>query len=123
MSYDLVVWSHAPRTVKDADAIYQRLCVGDTSLLQPEPDAAARVRAFVTQLTKHYPPMSAYADDDIDDCPWNSEFSQSEVHIVMTLAYSRASEASPFIAALADRCGLVYYDPQMNGVRLPRKTA
>ncbi|MFF3558875.1 hypothetical protein ACFYXS_02365 [Streptomyces sp. NPDC002574] len=112
MSFDLAVW-HEPVRVSSAAAAekYARLCEGDHTGVAGAPE----VGAFHRELTAEFP------ESDADEAsPWASGPHVGNSHVIMAMSWSRAGEVAPRVRELADRHGLVCFDPQAEVVRLPR---
>jgi hypothetical protein len=114
MSYDLAVW-HEGKTITavEAQAKYEQLCGGE----KLERDHA--VRDFVSKLTKNYPQIDDFDEDDLDDCPWSCEFDQSPGHCILNLRWDAVDELVPVIISIAKTSGLVCYDPQQGELHIP----
>ena len=121
MSFDVAVWSQVHRSVKQASQVYLKLCDNDTSLLQPQPDSAQDIEAFLQELTQRYPPPSAYTDETADECLWSNDFDISEAHVLLSIPFSRVAEAAAWIVDLAYKHHLIFYNPQNGTIRLPQR--
>lgn len=121
MSFDIAVWSNTSRAVKESFTIYERLCEGDITVLNPQMGSDNAIKSFLAELTARYPTGAAYSDEDIDQCVWNSRFDMSDAHVIIAMVYSRVSEVLPFISMLADKYDLTAFDPQNNLTRLPSR--
>ncbi len=120
MSFDLGVWySSRPFTAKEADERYVALSKnGDvTRLIEPHQSVAE----FVAALTAQYPQIDDVPEDKIDACPWTVEFDLSKGHATMPIMWSRVDDVAPFVMELAEKHGLVCYDPQARKVYLPSR--
>lgn len=120
MSYDLAVWySTQPITTQEAAAIYGRLGTETVNDVEHHPG----VNSFVEELTAQYPQIDDWADDDIDDCPWNDAFDQSPGYVVMCISFSRVNEIVPMVQKLAAKHDLVCFNPQWPCVVYPPRLA
>lgn len=120
MSFDLGVWySSRPMDGNAAAARYVALCGGDLADVEPNPGVAA----FLSELTARYPQIDDVAEDEVDECPWNCAFDVSEGHVIMPMAWSRCVEMAPVILGLAEKHGLICFDPQSGEVLLPPQLA
>lgn len=107
MSFDLAVW-HESGQISDseAQATYEKLCEG-----MPLP-ASSRVLDFVTQLASRFPQIDDLDEDEVEDCPWTCEWDQSDGHCILNLRWDVVDTMVSEIVALADKCGIICYDPQ-----------
>ncbi len=120
MSFDLGVWySTAPLSADDAAERHAALCEAEDleSLIEPHPS----VRAFLDDLTSRYPSLDDVSDDDLENCPWSCSFDESAGHCLLAMAFSRVDDVALVVMELAQKHGLVCYDPQSDTVHLPRQ--
>jgi hypothetical protein len=116
MSFDLAVWySSTPQTNDRALWIYQALCDGDCSVVEPQ----ASVAAFLRELSAQYPDIDTVPEDEIDISPWTCCFDVSDGHVIMPISWGRVEEVAPIVVELAAKHGLVCYNPQGRQVFLP----
>jgi hypothetical protein len=119
MSYDISIWSVRNRlTRKEAIATWDELCEDDDATPRCL-IASVNVAAFVAELEKTYPQISSYADDDVDSCPWSSDFHPAPAHITLSCSYSRSTEIVQFVLPLAHRHGLAVFDFVTELIYLP----
>ena len=117
MSFDVALWYRAkPMGRAEALSFYKSLCEGDTSDIEPNPAVAT----FVREVTAKYPQIDDVPEEQLDECPWNIAFDQSEGHVIICIAWSRCDEIVPWVTGLAAKHGLTYFDPQSGEVYLPR---
>jgi hypothetical protein len=115
MSFDLGFWyEENPITAEEAGVIYMRLCEGDVSVVKAYP-----ITYFLEDVKQHYPPIGAYRDEDVDDCPWNCDWDIGPGSVVVCIAWSRADELTPILMELANEHDLLCYNPQRGEVYLP----
>ncbi len=121
MSFDLGVWhSDAPLSDQEAGEIYVRLCehwpfLGGESRF---------VAAFYDELTERWPEIDAVPDEEIDSvrhCPWSCALNRSGMAVVMSCVWPMAEEVAAFVANLAEKHGLVLFDPQTGTLLLPER--
>ncbi|QFU88364.1 hypothetical protein [Amycolatopsis sp. YIM 10] len=114
MSYDLAVW-HEPAGIAADQAArkYTRLITEEPGTDPTHP----RVAAFYRELTARYPELDGLPDDD--SSPWSVRLTVTSAAVVMCLVWSRADEVGPQVRSLADRHGLVVFDPQNESVHHP----
>lgn len=119
MSYDLAVWD-GERPSSDAaaaDMLEQLMQAGEANEFSEPP--SARIQAYVGALLERWPDLM---DDDEDQSPWASGPLIGNAFgnvIYFDLVWSKALEGSEFAVDLADRMGLVCYDPQAGSLRPP----
>ena len=116
MSFDLSVWySSRPVLPEEAGPFHVALCERRHDGVESSP----HVRRFVDELTARYPQIDDVPEDKVDECPWTIAFDQSEGHVIMCIAGSKAGEMKPIVQGLAAKHGLVCYDPQVDEVHNP----
>lgn len=110
MSYDLAVWEgEQPSSDAEAGAIHTALYdryIDTDEELPPTP----LLVEFVNALLERWP-----EDDEDDEAPWATAPLIEEAsgpYIYFPMSYSRAEEASAYVAEVARRLGLVCFDPQ-----------
>ncbi|NEW72609.1 hypothetical protein [Streptomyces rhizosphaericus] len=115
MSYDLAVWhGDMPSDDREAARVHNRLYDEylDGDELFP---VASAIADFLAALTERWPDR-----DTGDDTPWAStplSEGASGPYVYITLAWSSADTASAYVAQIANRSGLVCFDPQMKALR------
>ena len=109
MSCDYAVW-HYDRKLSEKEALqrYTTLCDDPASL----PGESAAIDNFYKELTAKYPEIDSIPEDAVDSCPWSCALDKNGTSVVMPIVWSRAGEVGRFIADLAEKHGLVLYDPQ-----------
>lgn len=118
MSFDLGVW-YSPQSLSDAEAGECFAAFRSDGGVTCRVAGNERLAEFVDALTSRYPQIDDLADDQIDACPWNVPFDVSEAHVTIPIMWSRMTEIAPVVMELAERHGLVCYDPQSRKVHLP----
>lgn len=116
MSFDLSVW-YSSRPVRPEEAGRVHVALSERRLDGVE--SSPRVLRFVDELTARYPQIDDVPEDEVDECPWTIAFDQSEGHVILCIASSRAAEMKPIVQELAAKHGLVCYDPQVDEVYNP----
>ena len=115
MSCDYAVWD----TSIGADPKrYAELC---EQQLKPTGESPA-VNAFYSELTGRWPEIDDVPGDKIDDhdfCPWSIAMDRSGMHVVMCCIWPKADEVGKFVERLAEKHGLVFYDPQSDRINAP----
>ncbi|HEY7094469.1 MAG TPA: hypothetical protein VH393_14900 [Ktedonobacterales bacterium] len=116
MSFDLAFrHEEKPITAEQARHISWQLCEGDVSVVKPY----SALALFLEGLAQRYPTISAYPDEDVDDCPWNSDWSVTPGSVIFCIAWSRAEEIAPLLVEMANAYNLMCYNPQRDEVYLP----
>lgn len=119
MSFDLGVWhERAGITSAQASARYDQL-LGAVNPVTPD-EAHPQVEAFHRDLTARWPNLDDVPDDDVDSSPWSAGITVLREGVVLTIAWSRAEEVAAVVLGLADKHGLVAYDPQGGTVQHPQ---
>jgi hypothetical protein len=114
MSFDLAVW-YEPSTVtrEEAAATYERLCHGEDAGLVEHPSLAT----FYVDLVSEFPPSAGLPR------VWSAPPEVEDNSLLLRLTQATADEVAPAIRRLAERHGLVSYDPYLGHVQLPRPLA
>ncbi|MEH0579115.1 MULTISPECIES: hypothetical protein [Streptomyces] len=115
MSYDLAIWQgDLPASSREAAKIHSRLYdeyLENEELASP----VSAITDFLSALTERWPDRNAG-----DETPWAStplSAGASGPYVYITLAWSTAEMASAHVAQVANRFGLVCFDPQMRTLR------
>jgi hypothetical protein len=120
MSYDLAVLQvDDPITDREAGEICRRLAQG----WRDEQGWSSAVEAFYSELTSRWPELDTVPEDKIDDtefCPWSVALGHYHRAVVMNCVYSRAAEVHRYVAELALKHGLAFFDPQSGKVSCPK---
>ena len=118
MSFDLGVWdAERPPRVAEAEARYEQLCEGS----DPAEAPSARVTAFVEECERRWPGGD---DDGFDESPWASwplTGQRTPTGLVANIVPGAATEMFGEWAEMAERHGLVLYDPQSGVVKIPSR--
>lgn len=115
MSFDLGIW-HSEKSVSsdEASRIYASLC------RQEKPHraltASPAVSAFFEELTGVWPDTSARKTSE---SPWAHALQHSADHVLLSCEWTRAEEVFTLVQQLAEKHGLVFFDPQSEEVYLP----
>lgn len=120
MSYDLAVW-YPGRLLSNEEAFsqYNALCNDDNSGLISHPS----IGNFYLELYKIHPEIDDVPDDktgDFDFSPWSMEHELSERHIMLSCVWSHADYVHDLVLRLADKHGLVVFDPQLTKIHYPK---
>ena len=114
-SFRLAVWRNEETlSHKDAAKHYEALMAGSSSQTFSE-----AVYGFCSDLSHRYPDPDALSDDQLESCPWACALDFSGCHVIISLMPDRYAEVFPLILELADRYGLICYDPQNDIVHRP----
>ena len=118
MNFYLGIWSsESAPSDKDAAERYAALAAG-----QDVPTGFnAAVYAFYIELTSHYLDIEMVAEEERDSCPWACALEVSGVHVIMAMRPDKYANVFPLVLQLADRHGLVCFDPQNAKVHLPSR--
>jgi hypothetical protein len=118
MSYDLGVWhGELPLDDDQAGDLYVKLC--EERWVPIEENAATL--AFYNELSARYPEIDDVPEEDLDECPWSCAHDRSGLHVLMAMRWSKYSEVAPVVYELAEKHGLICYNPQEGKVMLPNK--
>jgi hypothetical protein len=118
MSFDLAVWhSESAPSKQEAHRLYLNLC---KSKAIPQERYAA-VEAFYADLTSRYPEIDSLPEEALDSCPWSCAHDKSGFHVIMCMNHGdNLEEAAKFIVQLAEKHGLLCYNPQGSYVYVPQ---
>lgn len=106
MSFDLGVWcAESPITAEEATRKYISQRDGASEAAQPCPE----VTAFYEALTRHLPDLTA---DNYESSPWSTPLTVGDEFVMMSVVFPRAGEVCRAVLDLAERHGLVCFDPQ-----------
>jgi hypothetical protein len=78
--------------------------------------ADAGLAAFLAELTERYPRLETLPEPERKDSPWNGDISETNGHAVIAMGGSHCAEAVEFIMELADKHGLVCFDPKTRSI-------
>ena len=70
--------------------------------------------SFILLLKQKYPNLNSLSDDQVDESPWSSGFIEGHGYIIVSIAFSRASEVGNFIWSLLENHKLIVFDPQVD---------
>lgn len=117
MSFDLAVW-HESSAIdsRAAQKKYEAMCAGVDLPMQHE-----SIAQFINVVTREYPQIDDWDEDDLDDCPWSCEFDESPGHCILNIRWGREEELVPKLIHMAKELGLTCYDPQSGVVHHPRQ--
>lgn len=116
MSYKLAIW-HSERAVSDKEAadLYIKLFEQKKIPIEQHID----VYAFYNELAAYYPEIDMVAEEALDASPWSCTHDRSGAHVIVSMLDEKLAEVVPLILKLAERYGLVCFDPQTNKLHLP----
>ena len=119
MSFDLTIWyPHQQLSAASALRVYENLCEGNLSDLEPHP----AIDAFYEELTARHPEIDDIPEDKIEDhdlCPWSIEHDRSDRHMIICSVWSKADYVHELIHQLARKHSLVVFDPQSTTITYP----
>lgn len=106
MSYDLgVFYTERAHSNEDAGERYVALCSEENK--EPWVEPSPRVAAFYQELVARFP------DDGGERDPWSAgPLDRSAGHVIMSMPFGKADEIEPFVTELAEKHGLVCFNPQ-----------
>ena len=70
--------------------------------------------SFILLLKQKYPNLNSLSNDQVDESPWSSGFIEGQGYIIVSIAFSRASEVGNFIWSLLENNELIVFDPQVD---------
>jgi hypothetical protein len=118
MSYDLAVWEgERPANDEAATRFYLERIVPQLDEYDPGNPVppTPRIRAYVEALPERWPDI-----DTSESSPWSTSPLMGEAigpFVYFPMVWSMADEASAHAADVAQRHGLVCYDPQLERLR------
>ncbi len=116
MSVDYAIWeSEEPLEDDEAGAIYHSLMeTGSSDRAKPSP----KITQLAEEINSQWPDPGPGREDE---WPFASPVEVSDSHVVICVVPSRDSDVTPIVARRARELELVWYDPQQQGVFLPRR--
>jgi hypothetical protein len=117
MSFDLGVWhSERPITVEEAGDLYLKLCKQEWVPIEESP----AVEAFYRESCGKYPEIDMLPEDQVDESPFSCAHDRSGLHVLVAISYGqRTTPVAQYVVELAEKHGLICYDPQGPDVYLP----
>jgi len=109
-----VFFADSPLTEKDALQRYRAHGGEPSADLTIEPGPL--ITAFLTDLTGRYPRLGSLSEEDRATSPWSGDFDVSDRQVLITLGGSHCADAIDFIMELAERHGLVCFDPKTRSI-------
>ena len=123
MSFDLAVWKDDDNNTVPSDSAaketYLQLCndvCGDGPV-------APGIEEFYEELIRRYPEIDGVPEEEVDNCPWSVQLNRSGHHVIMSIVWSRADEIRSVVVELAEKHGLIVFDPQEGKVVLTPRPA
>ncbi|UCH75487.1 MAG: hypothetical protein JSU82_06525 [Rhodospirillales bacterium] len=105
-----VFFAEGPLTEEDALRRHRACCAGIAA--EPEePVSAPHLDPFLDDLTERYPALDSLTADQREQSPWARRFDVNGDQAVITLNGRKCAEAVDLIMNLAERHGLVCFDP------------
>ncbi|MFJ7187171.1 hypothetical protein [Streptomyces bacillaris] len=110
MSYDMAFWQE-PQEIDAAGAYqkYDAMTDGESGVSTE----STRVRDFYAAVLKNYPDLTV---ENSDTSPWTSAVYCNGECVIVTISWSRKNELVDTLIFLAQRHGLLAYDPQKEEV-------
>lgn len=116
MSFDLAVWPEsAVVSAEEAERKYGTFLERERDAVPADP----RALAFHRDLTARYPNLTDLPEAELETSPWAMNPSVVGEAVIMMMSWSAAEAALPDIHELAERHGLVLYDPRARAVHSP----
>ena len=116
MNVYLGVWrSEIPLSDRAAAKQYAALSEGQDAINRFD----AAVYAFYSQLIELYPALDMLPEDEEGSSPWASSPDFSGVHVSIAVQPNHHAKVFPVILHVAEKNGLVCFDPQNAKVHLP----
>ncbi len=102
--------AETPLTDKDA---LQRFCA-QRSDRSPDrsSEPAPGIAAFMTDLTDRYPRLESLPEEGRMESPWSGDFDVCDGQVLIAMGGSQCGDAVEFIMELAEKHGLVCFDPK-----------
>jgi hypothetical protein len=120
MGFDLAVWYEpAAVTHEHAAATYELLRHGKDAGLTNHHNLST----FFVDLISQFPRTGGLSETDVGRRAWSVDPEVEGNGLLLSLSWANASELAPRIKHLAERHGLVCYDPHVGQVQLPRPLA
>ena len=71
----------------------------------------ASVYSFYNDLTSVFPEIEMTPEEKLEDCPWSCAMKHSGLHVLLDIEHEKASAILPRVLGLAQKHGLVCFDP------------
>ncbi|MFI6498237.1 hypothetical protein [Nonomuraea typhae] len=114
MSFDLAVWfEDEPITPLRATAKFLDWCESTAEAVEAP---RAEVAAFLDDLTARYPDLTA---DNYAASPWAEPLTVADGTVLASAVFPRAAEVCRTVLDLAERHGLIVFDPQSGTLHTP----
>ncbi len=111
MSYDLAFWFEEARpTLEHAADVYDRITDGETGVVQP----AAQLDAFYEAVITTFGDLTTL--EDADSVPWSDPVERTPESVITTISFARWKAVVPDLLALAEKHGVIAFDPQRESV-------
>ena len=72
--------------------------------------------AFMADLTDRYPRLETLPDAEREESPWSGSIGETNGHALIAMGGSHCAEAVEYIMELADKHGLVCFDPKTHSI-------
>ena len=109
-----VFFADTPLTDKDALERYDACCSGPTS--NGDTESAPPLATFMAELTDRYPRLETLPEAEREDSPWSGDISETNGHALLAMSGSHCADAVEYIMELADKHGLVCFDPKTRSI-------
>lgn len=82
--------------------------------------AYKNIENFLEELKSKYPQADRSHLSGSEDYPWHIDFNPYAADRLMPIVYSKTKEATPLVASLAEKYGIVCFETDSNKVCLPK---
>ena len=107
-----VFFTDAPVTDEDALHRYRACRNGENQADAPAP----HLDPFLGDLTDRYPTLESLSEDERQQSPWARDFNRNGDQLIIAVNGRECAEAVDLIMQLADRHGLVCFDPRTRSI-------
>lgn len=118
MSYDMNIIPARPGLTSDevGDAL-ERMCL--EGVAYPFGQATEALRACLSEIVRHHPPMSGMTDEESEASIWSIDPDCVDGYIGLCMRWSTTPEQINAIIDIAHKHGLAVHDPQDDAIYLP----
>ncbi len=118
MSYKLLLMhSNTPVKSVDVQRIYDKFSAGEQISHNIDP----KINKFLEQLKSDFPEKGKLSGTDAETSPWAEKFVATGSFLVLDMVQPSSSEMMKYVNNMANRSGLIVFDPQEKRTYLPLK--